>query len=113
MDNEFDGHDEDLSQNLLTQILKAFTASIEGRDVSLEIENGYYSDWRIAVNVDNNSVDFYGDYDGPLNGYNPIFKTNIFSMEEEKDYYLYIDDRLGQGGATAELYMDLKKVTAE
>lgn len=37
--------------------------------------------------------------------------ANIFSMQEEKDYFLYINDRFGQDDATSELYIDLKKVS--
>lgn len=113
LDDEFDGDEECLSHNVLTQILKALTSAFSGEDVKLKIEDGFYTDWMIAVDVEDNSVNFYGYDDGPCNGYDPLLKTNIFSMENESDYYLYIDDRLGQDDATAELYIDLKKAAVE
>jgi hypothetical protein len=54
-------------------------------------------------------MQLWGDCDGPINGYDPYIATNAFSMEEEKDYYIYIDDLLGQD-CSSELYIDLKQV---
>ena len=113
LDDEYDGEQGDLSRNVLTKILKALTVAFGGEDTMLEIDKGFYTNYMIAVDVKNNSVNFYGDDDGPINGYDPVLKTNIFSMEKESDYYLYIDERLGQDSATAELYIDLKKTTIE
>ena len=113
LDDEYDGDEECLSKNVFTKILKALTAAFRGEDTKLEIEDGFYTDWMIAVDVENNSVNFYGYDDGPCNGYDPTLKTNVFSMEKESDYYLYVNDRLGQNDATAELYIDLKKITVE
>lgn len=113
LDDEYDGDEECLSKNVLTKILKALNAAFRGEDTKLEIEDGFYTDWMIAVDVENNSVNFYGYDDGPINGYEPTLKTNVFSMEKESEYYLYVNDRLGQEGATAELYIDLKKATVE
>lgn len=112
VDDDFD--DEDcLTKNKLSEIQEALIAVFSGVDTKLQIEAGDYTDWMIAVSVQPDSIDFYGDDDGPWNGYDPVLKTNMFSMEKEMDYYLYIDDRFGQDDATSELYIDLKKVTVE
>ena len=112
LDDEDDGVSNYLNRNVLTQILKALTAAFGGADTKLEIEDGFYTDWMIAVDVEENSVNFYGYDDGPINGYEPVLKTNIFDMKEEKDYYLYIDNMLGQY-QSSELYIDLKKTTVD
>ncbi len=115
-DEEYEDEPDDsdwLGKNRITQIHEALTAIFSGIDTKLNIENGDYDDCMIAVHVENNSVNFYGIGDGPLNECDPVLKTNMFSMEKESDYYLYIDDFLGQHVTTAELYIDLKKVTPE
>ena len=108
-DDADDFGDDFLSAKTLSKIQDALSVTFSGQDTKLGIKNGCYTDWMIAVQVKGNSVDFYGDGDGPINGYEPILKTNIFSMEKEQHYYLYIDDCFGQYENTAELYMDLMK----
>ena len=107
--------EEDLDGMLTPQILSGIQASLQkafsGEDVSHGIKCGKYTDWMIAVNVKKDSVRFSGDDDGPCNGINPVLSTNIFSMEKEQDYYLYINDQLGQDDCSSELYIDLKKTT--
>ncbi len=99
--------DEEGFANIYEKICLAFA----GNDVSLEYEDDYsYTDYFIAFEIHGDMVSFRGDDDGPCNGYNPTLCTNIFSMNEEKDYFLYIDDLLGQD-ASSELYIDLKKTT--
>ena len=47
-----------------------------------------------------------------INGYDPKIDTNLLYMQEEKNYYLYIDDMFRQCDwmkASSELYMDLTK----
>ena len=75
----------------------------------MDIYENVYEDGMIALNYDGESVLCYGSDDGPCNGYDPYIATNAFSMEEEKDYYICIDDLLGQE-YSSELYIDLKKV---
>ena len=109
-EDDSDVDDDVLSNDRLTKIQDALTAAFSGQDVRLDIKDGDYTDWMIAVCVKENSVSFRGDDDGPINGYDPVLKTNIFSMEEPQDYYLYINDRFGQyDEATSELYVDLKR----
>ena len=112
-DMDDDYYDDDLSKQLLITIQNALIEAFAGRNTVLEIKDGSYADYMIGVDVSNNSIRFYGEDDGPDNGYDPVLQTNIFSMEKEQDYYFYIDPRLGQSGDTAELYIDLKKATIE
>lgn len=101
--------DDALTKDVLTKIHDAFFSIFNGEDTSLGIEEGKYTDYMITFNYDDNAIGSYGDYDGPCNGYDPYIATNAFSMEEEKDYYIYIDDLLGQD-YSSELYIDLKQV---
>ena len=89
--------------------------AFRGNDVSipetvvndLEVSN---TDWMLSQKVGDGAVYIFGDYDGPCNGYDPYIKTNIFDMSEEKPYFLYIDDMMGQEDvASSELYIDLKR----
>ena len=109
MDKE-DFEDEEISPyKAFSTVNEALTAMIAGENAPLNLPNGSYTDYSIAVDVEDGSVFFYGDDDGPYNGYDPKLQTNAFSMETAKDYYLYIDDLFGQDEATSELYIDLKK----
>ena len=98
-----------LSKNILLKIQDSLFAMLNCEDTVLDIEEGEYSDCMISLNYDGEKVNMCGDYEGPCNGYDPYIATNAFSMEEEKDYYLYIDDLLGQD-YSSELYIDLKQV---
>ena len=82
----------------------------EGKDIVYEPDSNYMSDWMIGVESKNREVSFRGEAYGPINGYYPDLRTNMFAMHKEKDYYLYIDDCFGQDDETSELYIDLKKV---
>lgn len=101
--------DDDLTKDVLTKIHDAFFLIFNGEDTFLEIEEGEYTDYMISLNYDGKGINMWGNYDGPINGYDPYIATNAFSMEEEKDYYIYIDDMLGQD-YSSELYIDLKQV---
>ena len=79
----------------------------EGKDIVPKIKEGFYTDYRIAYTYENGEVSFRGDDDGPYNGYTPVLKTNMFSMEAPQHYYMYIDDAFGQDSASSELYIDL------
>ena len=108
---EEEDYDGELTGKILSKIQNALKEAFAGNEVKLDIPEGNYTDWMIAVDVSDSMVHFYGDDDGPDNGYDPVLDTNIFSMQQEKNYHLYIDDRFGQGGDTAELYIDLRKAT--
>ncbi len=112
-EDDFDDYEEDdvLTVKRLRAIQEALTAAFSGEDAKIDVEDGNYTDWTIAATVEDGEVRFYGDDDGPINGYDPVLRANIFSMEAERDYWLYIDDAFGQDCATSELYIDLKKAT--
>ena len=79
----------------------------EGKDIVPKIKEGFYTDHTIAYTYENGEVSFRGDDDGPCNGYTPVLKTNMFSMEAPQHYYMYIDDAFGQDAASSGLYIDL------
>lgn len=100
-----------LGSKLATQILDIFVCVLEGRDVDVDFECGVYHDSLIAVDLCADSIAIRGTSEGIDNDYDPKVNTNLFSMEEEKDYYIHIDDLFGQyPHVSAKLYMDLKKV---
>lgn len=108
---DLDDYDDEgfLSKNILSKIQDSLFSVFNGEDTVLDIEEGEYEDGMIAFKFDGESIVSYGVDDGPCNGYDPYVATNAFSMKEEKDYYLYIDDLLGQD-YSSELYIDLKQV---
>lgn len=109
-DEEYIDDGEVLDKNRLSYVLDSLTEAFKGNDIYFEMENAYCTDWMIAIKSGVGEVYFQGEDDGPCNGYDPDIAANIFSMKEEKDYFLYINDRFGQDNATSELYIDLKKV---
>ena len=108
---DLDDYDDEgfLSKNILSKIQDSLFSVFNGKDTVLDIEEGEYVDGMIAFEFDGESIVSYGNDDGPYNGYDPYIATNAFSMKEEKDYYIYIDDLLGQD-YSSELYIDLKQV---
>lgn len=96
-------------REILEQIHLALRDIFMGKDAALDIEEDEYTDcaW-ITFCYEDGALKLFGDYDGPVNGYDPHIRTNMFSMKDEKDYYLHIDDMFGQD-ASSELYLDLKK----
>lgn len=110
-DEEYIDDGEVLDKNRLSYVSDSFREAFSGKDIYFEMENAYCTDWMIAIESGVGEVYFHGEDDGPCNGYDPDIAANIFSMQEEKDYFLYINDRFGQDDATSELYIDLKKVS--
>jgi len=108
-EDEDDEYDICLTQKKLTEVQDALVRVFEGYDVVPHIPEGEFTDWMIAYRYENGEIVFFGDDDGPCNGYDPTIKTNMFSMTEEKDYFMYIDDLFGQDDCSSELYIDLVK----
>lgn len=102
-----------LTHRLLDKVNELLRSAFEGNDTPLEIPDKEYDDGRIAVKVSANEINIYGCESGPMNGYDPVIHTNIFVMEKETDYFLYINDLFGQEEGSAELYIDLKRTTLE
>ena len=78
-------------------------------------EKGFYTDQSIAVEYKGDSVSVFGFDDSPDDYdevYDPEIRTNCFSMEEEKDYYLYLKDQFGTRGFST-LYIDLKRASLQ
>ena len=98
-----------MTRTILLKIQKAFYSIFNGEKVVLDLYENEYMNGMIGLNYDGNSIMIYGVDDGPCNGYDPYIATNAFSMDEEKDYYIYIDDLFGED-YSSELYIDLKKV---
>ena len=98
-----------LTRTILLKIQKAFYSIFNDENITIDLYENEYMDGMIALHYNGESVLCYGADDGPYNGYDPYIATNAFSMGEEKDYYIHIDDLLGQD-YSSELYIDLKKV---
>ena len=101
--------DDYLDPTHLVAIENAFKSVFEGEDVVPQLKEGFYTDYMIAYTYKNGEISFRGDDDGPCNGYAPVLRTNMFDMLEENNYFLYIDDMIGQDCATSELYIDLTR----
>jgi hypothetical protein len=101
------------SESILENVYSFLCDIFAGKDTLPDIEEAY-DDTMIAYKSCGGTIEFFATSEGHWNGYNPRLKTNMFSMKEPKDYYLYIDDAFGQGEdhfsyASSELYIDLKK----
>ncbi len=93
----------------ITRFSDALQGVFAGREVSLQGFADEYTDGMLAIDFSKDSVSVYGNDDGPCNGYDPVIRTNCFSMQEEKEYYLYLNDLFGQDEASAELYIELRQ----
>ncbi len=104
-----------LSASIGTKLLSMFHAIFSGSDAPQILKPCTYEDGLLAVDLTQDSIAFCGIDDGPINGYDPIANTNMFSLTEEKDYYLYINDMFGWSAdeASSELYIDLRKIEVQ
>ena len=98
-----------LTKEVLNKVQNALCDVFAGKETMADIEEGIYTDYFVAFEYKEGVIRFYGDDDGPCNGYDPTLYTNMFDMTEEKDYFLYIEDAFGQDDCISELYIDLKK----
>lgn len=84
-----------------------FHRMFDGEDVTPELElerdNGV-----VFFTYDDGQFRLYGDEGHPLWGTVPTIKTNMFSMEKEQNYYLYLHQFFGED-YTSDLYIDLQK----
>ena len=109
--DEVNDDDEVLTKDILSAIYEAFKLVFEGHDIVVEsLDEDYYHDGLIYMEyfVDGVAIGSHNEH-GPKNRYLPDVNTNMFSMREEKDYYLYIVDHFGQNEDPAVLFIDLKK----
>ena len=114
--NDIFDDEDSFEKSVLEKLQSALKSVFEGKQTDIsnlpktndeikEVTDSLY----LSMKNQDGTVDLYGDYEGPLNDYNPKIKTNMFDMSEEKDYFLYLNDMFGQY-ASSELYIDLKKV---
>ena len=108
-DEVYDDDFEILDTNRINYVIDSLRDAFSGKDIEFQMQSEFCADGIIAIKSKPGEISFRGDDDRPYNGYDPDLRTNIFSMKEEKHYYLYIDDRFGQSGCTSELYIDLQK----
>ncbi len=108
VDFEHENDDGILTKDLLEKVQNALYDVFSGKDTMVDIEEGNYTDYLVAFEYKEGVIRFYGDDDGPCNGYDPTLFTNMFDMTEEKDYFLYIEDAFGQD-EYCRFYLDLKK----
>lgn len=101
-----------LSPSVGAKLLSMFHAIFNGYDTPQVLKPRTYEDGLLAVDIKQDSIAFRGIDDGPINGYDPIANTNMLSLTEEKNYYLYINDLFGWSTeeASSELYIDLRKI---
>lgn len=98
--------DDFLTRGKLTHIHESIKRIFAGEDFILYFIESC-DDGLIACTYKNGVLNIFGFDDGPINGYDPTVKTNMFSMKEQKNYYLYIDDAFGQYEEASKLYIDL------
>ncbi len=89
-------------------IAEVLKKAFSGEDVAFTLPYVECDDGRIGITNEDDWISVYGADDGPINGYRPEIRTNIFSMQEDKSYYLYINDIFAQR-VSSELYIDLVK----
>lgn len=100
-DNELE---DDLTASRLESVRVLLQDAFNGKDVVLK-QFKWDSGLMICTGK-NGGVKIYGYDDGSC----PVLKTNIFSMEKEKDYYLYVaEDYVNTDDAPAVLMIDLVK----
>ncbi len=100
-----------LGPEIWDRLSAALRGVFAGEDRPLQGFRPRYEEWdMIAADFEEDRVSVYGIGDGPCNGYDPVIRTNCFSMREEQDYYLYLNDLFGQDEASAELYIELRRV---
>lgn len=112
--DEIDDFEDDfgdfLTRDTLLSVYNSLLEIFKGNDTTISLPSCEFTDYMICLKYNGYRIIIEGDFDGPCNGYDPYIKTNAFSMAEEKDYYLYIDDLFGQEDYASELYIDLKQV---
>ena len=102
-----------LSSKKLNYMQELLHRIFEGKDVEEDIKGITAFDMYLKTEISGQQISMVGFEEGPWNGYDPLIKTNMLDMTEEKDYYIYLDDMFGQDEASSELYIDLKKTVLE
>lgn len=100
-----------LSRSVVKEFQKALQEAFDGKKVCLKVIKSADDGCNASLVKKSGSLIFYGDFEGPFNGFDPYIHTNIFDMTKEKDYFLYIDDMFNDEESSSELYIDLKKAS--
>ena len=99
-----DEYEDELTSSKLTSVKTHLQCVFNGENIvpkRFKWDNGL-----LVCTFSNDKLEIYGDDDGEC----PTLKTNILSMEDEKDYYLYLaEDYMYNDDAPAVLMIDLKK----
>lgn len=101
-----ENYDDDLQYGTLLGFCDAIQTALKGEETDVSVLNAFNMDWWVLITREGDTIYMRGEGDGPINGVKPYIKMNTFDWSEEKHYFLYFDDLLGQD-ASAELYMDL------
>ena len=115
-ENEELSEDDDWLNSLIAgKLLQMFHQIFRGEDCTVKLSPGVCLDAMILLEITEEAISCVGTGEGQFNGYSPLIMTNMLCMQEEKDYYLYLDDMLGANAtdASSELYMDLKKIVIQ
>ena len=107
-DNDEEVGPEDISVEDWQYVIECFQKVFIGEEVDISPIKEFSTDWMLAIRREENAVSILGYEDGPYNGINPVIETNMFNMDKEGEYYIHIDDLLGQD-TSSELYIDLTK----
>lgn len=98
------------SRERMMYIQELLRKIFQGEDVVPVLKSGKVTNFcDIAYSYKKGVLKMYGEEEGVYNGFNPVLETNMFSMQNEQDYYLHIDDAFGQEDFSAELFIDLRK----
>ena len=102
-----------LAKERLMKLQHSLAEAFAGKDTKIGLPIGFYTDaCYLSMQVKSDSVRLYADLEAADMGYQSLVCTNIFSMAQEQNYYLYINDMFDQEDSS-ELYMDLLKVTVD
>ena len=102
-----------LAKERLMKLQGSLAEAFAGNDTKIDLPVGYYTDaCYLSMQVKSDSVRLYADLEAADMGYQSLVCTNIFSMAQEQNYYLYINDMFDQEDSS-ELYMDLVKVSID
>lgn len=94
----------------MVYILELLCKIFQGEDVVPVLKSGKVTNFcDIAYPYEKGVLKMYGEEEGVYNGFEPVMKTNMFSVQNEQDYYLHIDDAFGQEDSSVELFIDLRK----
>ncbi len=102
-----------LAKERLMKLQHSLAEAFAGKDTKIGLPIGFYTDGCYSsMQVKSDSVRLYADLEAADMGYQSLVCTNIFSMAQEQNYYLYINDMFDQEDSS-ELYIDLVKVTVD